>query len=327
MGLSSLPRPMRPPTRPSPAGVPAPAALGRGVASLGAAMPIVTLLSAPSRADLTEPRLDAARRALAGDTPRWLAPGVAAEFAVPDATAFPPAWAEAHAAGFDLALQPDGDRRRRLLLADMDSTMIGQECIDELADFAGVGAHVAGITARAMNGELDFEAALIERVALLRDLPETAVAEVLANRITLAAGGRTLVATMRAHGAWTALVSGGFTAFTRAVAGRLGFDEDRANTLNAADGRLTGTVGMPILGREAKLAALHEIAAARGLTPADAIAVGDGANDLPMILAAGTGVALHAKPVVAAQAPVRLDHADLTGLLYLQGYHRDAFAA
>lgn len=288
-------------------------------------MPVVTLLAAPARGDLSQSALDAARRTMGGGEPRWLAPGIAAEFTAPSAAGFAEAWAAVHGAGFDLAVQPDGTRRKALLLADMDSTMIGQECIDELADVAGVGAHVAGITARAMNGELDFEAALIERVGLLHGLPHSVIAEVLASRITYAAGGRELVATMRANGAYAALVSGGFTDFTAAVAGALGFDENRANTLLASDGVLTGKVGMPILGREAKVEALHQIAAARGLTPQDAIAVGDGANDLPMLLAAGTGVALHAKPSVAAQAPVRLDHADLTGLLYLQGYHRDEF--
>lgn len=288
-------------------------------------MPIVTILAAPDRADLDAARVDAARRGLTGDAATWLARGVAAEFAVPSAEGFAATWAEAHGAGFDLAIQPDGPRRKHLLLADMDSTMIGQECIDELAAHAGVGPHVAAITARAMNGELDFEAALTERVGLLAGLTEDVVAEVLAERITLAAGGETLVATMRANGAWTALVSGGFTVFTGPVRGMLGFDEDRANVLHAGEGRLLGTVQMPILGREAKVAALNEIAAAKGLTPADAIAVGDGANDLPMLLAAGTGVALHAKPSVAAQAPIRLDHADLTGLLYLQGYRSDEF--
>ncbi|AXC49207.1 phosphoserine phosphatase SerB [Paracoccus suum] len=290
-------------------------------------MPIVTLLAAPARADLTQGILDIALRGMDGTDAHWLATGLAAEFAAPSGDAFHATWATLHGDGFDLAIQPEGARRKALLLADMDSTMISQECIDELADFAGVGGRVAAITTRAMNGELDFEEALIERVGLLSGLPEAAIAEVLATRITLAAGGAALVATMRAHGAYAALVSGGFTDFTAPVAKALGFDEDRANTLLASDGVLLGQVGMPILGREAKVEALHQIAAARGLTPADAIAVGDGANDLPMLLAAGTGVALHAKPTVAAQAPIRLDHADLTGLLYLQGYHRDEFAA
>ncbi|HRO16483.1 MAG TPA: phosphoserine phosphatase SerB, partial [Paracoccus sp. (in: a-proteobacteria)] len=205
---------------------------------------------------------------------------------------------------------------------------IQQECIDELADVAGVGPRVAAITARAMNGELNFHEALLERVALLKGLPDSMVAEVLEHRITFAPGGRTLVATMKAQGAWTALVSGGFTDFTGPIADRLGFDEQRANVLLSDEqGRLSGKVGLPVLGREAKVEALVEITAARGLTPADAIAVGDGANDLGMLQRAGAGVALHAKPVVAAQAPIRINHGDLTALLYLQGYGRDEFVA
>lgn len=290
-------------------------------------MQIVTVLAAPARADLAEGRLGRLVRAFDGGEPRWLARGVAAEFPAPRRPVdFDALQAAETAEGFDLAIQPAEGRRKRLLVADMDATMIGQECIDELAACAGVGPRVAEITARAMNGELDFEGALNARVALLAGRPEAMIAKVLAERITYTPGGRELVATMRAHGAWTALVSGGFTCFTEAVAKALGFDEHRGNRLLARDGVLLGTVGQPILGREAKLAALHEIAAAHGLTPAGALAVGDGANDLPMILAAGTGVALHAKPSVAAQAPIRLDHADLTGLLYLQGYRADEIA-
>ena len=176
-----------------------------------------------------------------------------------------------------------------------------------------------------MNGELDFNAALTERVALLANLPETVIAQVLAERITYAAGGAVLVATMRAHGAYTALVSGGFTSFTRAVAQTLGFDEHRANTLLAQDGVLTGQVALPILGREAKVDALTQIAARLGTTPQNAIAVGDGANDLGMIQLAGAGVALHAKPAVAAQAQIRINHGDLTALLYLQGFADEDF--
>ena len=228
-------------------------------------------------------------------------------------------------AGFDLVIQPTLGRRKAVLLADMDSTMIQQECIDELAAEAGVGPRVAEITARAMNGELNFHEALIERVGLLAGLDERIIQKVLDERITLAPGGQALVATMRAQGAYTALVSGGFTALTSRIAKVLGFDEHRANALLADQGVLTGQVGLPILGREAKIEALEEITAARGLTPADAIAVGDGANDLGMIQLAGTGVALHAKPIVAAQAGVRIDHADLTALLYIQGYGRDEF--
>jgi phosphoserine phosphatase len=235
-------------------------------------------------------------------------------------------WEDLQALRVDLVVQKAEGRKKRLLIADMDSTMIRQECIDELADEAGVGARVADITARAMNGELDFEAALRERVGLLKGLPEAVIAEVLRDRITLMPGGSVLLATMKANGAYAALVSGGFTAFTSAVATRLGFDENRANTLHVVEGRLAGTVAAPILGKEAKLQALHEITARLGITPAQALAVGDGANDLPMLLAAGTGVALHAKPRVQADCDVRVNHGDLTALLYLQGYTRDMFA-
>ncbi|WP_185985052.1 phosphoserine phosphatase SerB [Aureimonas mangrovi] len=225
----------------------------------------------------------------------------------------------------DCVVQQLAGRRKRLLLADMDSTMIEQECIDELADALGIKDKVAGITARAMNGEIAFEPALRERVALLRDLPVSVIDEVIEKRITLAEGGRELVATMRLNGARTALVSGGFTAFTSVIAERLGFDENRANTLNATDGKLDGTVGEPILGAQAKLDALNAIAEEHGLRLADTMAVGDGANDLPMILAAGSGVAIHAKPTVAAKAPFRIDHGDLTALLFMQGYRARDF--
>ncbi|MCL4120087.1 UNVERIFIED_CONTAM: hypothetical protein GTU68_048535 [Idotea baltica] len=214
-----------------------------------------------------------------------------------------------------------------MLLADMDSTIIQQECIDELADEAGVGDRVKHITARAMNGELDFEGALTERVGLLAGLDEVVIAKVLEQRITLMPGGPVLLATMRANGAYAALVSGGFTAFTAAVAAQLGFDENRANTLLTTDGKLTGEVQHPILGRAAKIEALEQITARLGIAEADVIAVGDGANDLGMLGRAGTGVALHAKPSVAAECDVRINFGDLTALLYLQGYPKDEFAA
>lgn len=284
-------------------------------------MQIATLLAAPTRADLDRATVEALRDAWGGSEAVWLNPGVAAEFALP---AVPEnrwqVWEGLQGLGIDLVLQPAAGRRKAMLLADMDSTMIGQECIDELANMAGVGAHVAAITARAMNGELEFEDALRERVALLAGLPETVIAEVLAGCITLTPGGRELVATMKANGAYAALVSGGFTAFTADVAGRLGFDEHRANRLLVEDGRLTGRVAEPILGRQAKIEALHEITARLGIGPEAVLAVGDGANDLGMLGLAGAGVALHAKPAVAAQCEIRVNHGDLTALLYLQGY-------
>jgi phosphoserine phosphatase len=212
-----------------------------------------------------------------------------------------------------------------MLLADMDSTMIAQECIDELADLAGFGPQVAEITAQAMNGILEFEPALRARVALFRGMDAGIIDQVLAERITFTAGGRELVATMRAHGAHTALVSGGFTAFTARVAAELGFDEHRANLLEIESGRLVGTVAEPVLGRQAKIDALEAIAARLGITPAEAIAVGDGANDLGMLSRAGAGVALHAKPVVAERCDLRVNHGDLTALLYLQGYSKQDF--
>ncbi|KGJ05977.1 phosphoserine phosphatase [Paracoccus halophilus] len=287
----------------------------------------VTILAAPKRADLTPRLVEDLRAQWNGGHVIWLNAGIAAEFPLEALPAdFWPIWEVLQAQGFDLAIQPTRTRRKAILLADMDSTMIEQECIDELADVAGVGERVAAITARAMNGELNFHEALIARVALLSGLPESAIGEVLDSRITLAAGGRELVATMRAQGGYTALVSGGFTVFTEPVATALGFDEHRANTLLADNDLLTGHVALPVLGREAKVEALHEIAAARGFTPADVIAVGDGANDLGMLQLAGTGVALHAKPSVAAQVDLRINHGDLTALLYLQGYAAEEFA-
>jgi len=227
----------------------------------------------------------------------------------------------------DVVVQPQLDRRKKLFLADMDSTMIGQECIDELADFAGLRAHVSAITERAMRGEIAFEPALRERVALLKGLPVSVVDEVLAKRITPTPGGRELVMTMRANGAYTCLISGGFTLFTNAVAAMIGFQENRANTLDVADGKFSGTVAEPIVGREAKLATLVELRESFDLDNLDTLVVGDGANDLGMIQSAGLGVAYHAKPAVAASAHARIDHGDLTALLYAQGYTRDEFVS
>lgn len=287
----------------------------------------LTLVTNPAM--FLEPALvNGLRDALAGGDTVWLDPNCAAEFEVAKAPRNVADIRKSLAAeGVDLVCQPSAGRRKRLLLADMDSTMIQQECVDELAAVAGIGPEVAAITARAMNGELEFEAALTERVALLKGLPETAIAEVLARRITMMPGGATLVATMKANGAYAALVSGGFTAFTAAVAAKLGFDEHRANTLGIENGMLTGTVQEPILGREAKVATLDDLIEKLSISAADVLAIGDGANDLDMLTRAGLGVAVHAKPVVQAQASHAINHGDLTALLYIQGYAKTEFVS
>lgn len=285
-----------------------------------------TFLTSPERQNLDPTLVQSLRNAWGGGDVVWLAPDIAAEFSLAAEPAnFWEVWETAQSMGVDLVLQHTQGRRKKMLLADMDSTMIQQECIDELADEAGVGDHVKGITARAMNGELDFDAALRERVGLLKGLPVSVIETVLADRITLMPGGPELLGTIKANGAYAALVSGGFTAFTAAISKRLGFDENRANTLIAADGVLTGEVGAPILGKQAKVDALNEITARLGLDPSDVMAVGDGANDLGMLHKAGVGVALHAKPVVAAEVSTRINFGDLTALLYIQGYSIDEF--
>ncbi len=286
---------------------------------------VLVLIAAPgSRA--IDARLTHALFELAGTEGRWLDDDEAIEFPVVQAPSVAELTDIFGDRPIDHAVIPAANRKKRLLVADMDSTMIGQECIDELGAMAGVGERIAAITARAMCGELDFEAALKERLALMKGLAADAIARILAERITFMPGGSTLVATMKKHGAWTALVSGGFDVFTSRIAAKLGFDENRANHLIESGGKLAGTVAEPILGRAAKAEALLEISARLGLQPSDAIAVGDGANDLDMIRLAGTGVALHAKPAVAAQAGMRIDHGDLTALLYIQGYRRREFA-
>lgn len=286
----------------------------------------VTLLTNPETPALQPAVADALRNAWGGGDIQWLAADEACAFNIAE---IPEnrwqVWEDMQSLKTDMVIQPTATRRKKMLLADMDSTMIQQECIDELAEEAGVGAHVKDITARAMNGELDFEGALTERVALLKGLPESVIDQVLQTRITLMPGGKTLLATMKANGGYAALVSGGFTAFTSKVAAELGFDENRANTLIAENGTLTGEVGRPILGREAKVSALEEISKRLGISEADVLAVGDGANDLGMLGRAGTGVALHAKPSVQAQCDVRVNFGDLTALLYLQGYAKSEF--
>lgn len=293
---------------------------------------VATLISNPSAPALTSEAIHDARAVLPqAQDPVVLAPDVAVDIHfAPELGADAGAIADAvrtalGGAPIDVVVQQEAARRKRLFLADMDSTMIGQECIDELADLVGVKAHVAAITERAMRGEIAFEPALRERVALLRGLPAGVVDDVLKERISLTPGGPELVGTMKANGAYTALVSGGFTLFTGAVAARLGFDEHRANTLLIDDGRFVGAVEEPILGREAKLAAMVELRDRMHLAPSETMAVGDGANDLAMLQEAGVGVAFHAKLAVAAAAHVRIDHGDLTALLYMQGYARDEF--
>ncbi|MGE5147571.1 MAG: phosphoserine phosphatase SerB, partial [Candidatus Eiseniibacteriota bacterium] len=293
---------------------------------------VLTLIADPAKAGLDAALAEAARAAIVaagakGGKPDWLKPGVACDIPVETADGAAAEAAARQALGrapVDVALQPAAGRRKRLLVADMESTIIRNEMLDELAEFAGIRDRIADITRRAMNGELDFRAALSERVGLLKGL-DAAILEQAAKRIAIMPGATALVGTMRANGAYTALVSGGFRVFTDRVARALGFDENAANVLEIADGKLAGTVAEPILGRDAKLATLKRVAAAHGFGPADALAVGDGANDLDMLKAAGLGVAFHAKPVVAQAARVRVDHGDLTALLYLQGYRAAEF--
>lgn len=290
---------------------------------------VATLIAHPSNPLLSSSLGERAADAVNAGGLYWLADGIACDIALRDGADIPAAEANLRAvigsAPIDLVLQEAETRRKKALVADMDSTMIGQECIDELADVVGLKDKVAAITARAMNGEIAFEPALRERVALLKGLPIAVVADVIAQRITLTSGGPELIATMKAKGFHTALVSGGFTVFTIPIADRLGFHENRANLLLSDDGILTGEVAEPILGKQAKVDAVTEIAARFGIGTDDVMAVGDGANDLGMINLAGSGVALHAKPTVAAQARMRIDHGDLTALLYIQGYRRSDF--
>jgi phosphoserine phosphatase len=294
---------------------------------------VATLISNPARPALDDANIAVAVGVLAtAQAPRVLDSGIAVDIPFTPGGADDKAVAERLRAALkdvavDVVVQPLAARRKRLFVADMDSTMIGQECIDELADLVGLKAHVAAITERAMRGEIDFEPALRERVALLKGLPASVVADVIAKRITLTPGGRELVNTMRQNGAYTCLVSGGFTLFTGPLSRTIGFNEDRGNILMVEDGKLSGRVAEPILGREAKLATLVELRERLGLSAQDTLAIGDGANDLAMIEAAGLGVAYHAKPKVAAAAHARIDHGDLTALLYCQGYARAAFAA
>jgi len=291
---------------------------------------VATLICNPANPALDSTVVDGARAVLATAGPaQWLFDEVAVDIpfeSTEDARLIADRLRAARGDfPIDVVVQPVEGRRKKLFLADMDSTMIGQECIDELADFVGLKAHVAAITERAMRGEVEFEPALRERVALLKGLPIGVIDEVLAKRITLTPGGRELVATMRTHGAYTCLISGGFTLFTNAVAALIGFQENRGNGLLVADGKLSGEVADPILGRAAKLATLMELREAFDVDAIDTLVVGDGANDLDMIQSAGLGVAYHAKPAVAAAAHARMDFGDLSALLYAQGYRREEF--
>jgi phosphoserine phosphatase len=293
---------------------------------------VATLISDPARPALDARLIESMAQILPGaQTPLWLAERLAAD--IPFA-----AESEAEArrlvavlrercAGLpvDIIIQPAAGRRKKLLVADMDSTIIGQECVDELADFLGIKDHVAKITARAMRGEIEFVPALRERVALLAGLGVDVIEKILAERITFTPGAEALVKTMRAHGAFAALVSGGFTLFTLPLAERLGFDTSVANTLIVKDGRLTGGIEEPVHGEAAKRDALVRLRTELGLTASETLAVGDGANDRAMLAEAGLGVAFHAKSAVAAAALARIDHADLTALLYAQGYGREEF--
>jgi phosphoserine phosphatase len=292
-------------------------------------MPLVVTLIAAGSAQADLPRLAAAVAAAlrVAAEPLWLGP--ASCDLVPEAEDAGAVEASARAAlgeaAVDVLVQPQAGRRKRLLVADLEATVIENEMLDELADLIGLRARVAAITARAMNGEIDFRAALEERVALLAGIEES-VLDAAAARIRITAGAAALVATMRRAGAVTALVSGGFTVFAEPVAQALGFDHLVANRLEVASGRIVGTVRAPIVTGEGKRETLLALAAAHAVPPALTLAVGDGANDLPMLRAAGLGVAFHAKPRVAAACGLRLDHADLSGLLYAQGYRQRDFA-
>jgi phosphoserine phosphatase len=293
---------------------------------------VLTLIANPDDATLDDAVISVVSRALrdlgAGTgQPDWLAEGTACDLPFSNLAADQAVSAAAAALPgrpVDLVAQPAEGRRKRLLVADMESTIIRQEMLDELADLLDLRERIAGITWRAMNGEIDFKDALRERVGLLAGLPVDALEQV-SDRIELMPGAVELIATMRANDARCILVSGGFKFFTGLVRGRLGFDDDQANDLEVADGRLTGRPTEPILDKEAKLAALIREAGRHQIPIRATMAVGDGANDLPMLKAAGLGIAFHAKPAVAAEAAARVDHGDLTALLYAQGYRRSEF--
>jgi len=285
---------------------------------------VLTLIAARTATRLDGATIARVRDAIRGGEPAMLSPEEAADIPVAGAPDMNVVRAAIGNRPIDAISTKARGRRKGLLIADMDSTIITSETLDELAGFAGLGEKIAAITARAMNNELNFEEALRERVGMLKGLDIGALDKTW-ERVRLTEGARELVATMRAHNALTALVSGGFTFFTSRVAALVGFDIHRSNSLLDDGAALTGVVAEPILGRDAKLAALHELAAQRGLKQAATLAVGDGANDLAMLDAAGLGVAFRAKPVVAAAARARVDHADLRALLFAQGYRAADF--
>ena len=293
---------------------------------------VATFIARPEQAASLSEVVDEAADLPGAGRPDWLADGEACDIPLPPAENGLGAiradlYEMVDGRPVDVVAQPIAGRRKKLIVADMDSTMIGQECIDELADMVGLKPHVAAITERAMRGEIAFEPALRERVALLKGLELAVVEKVLAERITLMPGGPVLIRTMKASGAYAALVSGGFTLFTGPVAAMIGFDENHGNVLELDGAAFRGTVREPILGREAKLANLKRLRTEKGLAESETLAIGDGANDLDMLREAGLGVAFHAKPAVAAAAHARVDHGDLTALLYAQGYSRYAFVA
>ena len=284
----------------------------------------LTTISSQENSCLTEALVSKVSEALHVSQTRWLYPSVACDF---DLQNSPNTDEEINLVRsiigdlpIDVVIQNSNNRKKKLFLADMDSTIIGQECIDELAAELGIKDKVAAITEAAMNGEIDFEGALKDRVALLAGLEEAVVAEVLSNRITINHGAHEALALMRAHGTHTALVSGGFTIFAKEIAGEVGFHEFHANELLIQNGKFSGKVAEPILGQQAKLDQLNRLANEKQISLSDTIAIGDGANDLPMLMNAGTGIAFHAKPSVAEQAKVVINHGDLSAILFVQGY-------
>ena len=288
----------------------------------------VILLCTGGTETLSQKLVNSVYSSMDGQNLSWLCDDEAVCFDVEKkSTAHYEIWSQLQRIKIDMVFQKKENHFKSLLLADMDSTMIEQECIDELADMCGVGSEVKKITTRAMNGELGFNDALNERVSLLAQCSSSIVEQVLEKRITLRSGGKTLVSTMKANGAYTALVSGGFTAFSIPIGVNLGFDEQNANILVEENGVFTGKVAEPILGKNEKVNQLNRLVKERGLMHSDVLAVGDGANDLGMLEIAGIGVAMHAKPIVAEKCDIVINHCDLSSLLYLQGYKKEDFVS